>query len=114
MEAKLENTCNKHKKDLRFFESHDDCPTCQQVIDNAFKTTMIDKKKDKVVELDSALGQIEKEIKTTEMKLDNVNKTMVLIREKELLINRFETSITEIKKQREKIQNEIDSLSNEK
>jgi DNA repair exonuclease SbcCD ATPase subunit len=113
MEAKLENTCNKHKKDLRFFESHDDCPTCQQVIDNAFKTTMIDKKKDKVVELDSALGQIEKEIKTTEMKLDNVNKTMVLIREKELLINRFETSITEIKKQKEKIQNEIDSLSNE-
>ena len=113
MEAKLENTCIKHKKDLRFFESHDDCPTCQQVIDNAFKTTMIDKKKDKVVELDSALGQIEKEIKTTEMKLDNVNKTMVLIREKELLINRFETSITEIKKQKEKIQNEIDSLSNE-
>ena len=113
MEAKLENTCNKHKKDLRFFESHDDCPTCQQVIDNAFKTTMIDKKKDKVIELDSALGQIEKEIKTTEMKLDNVNKTMVLIREKELLINRFETSITEIKKQKEKIQNEIDSLSNE-
>ena len=26
MEAKLENTCNKHKKDLKFFESHDDCP----------------------------------------------------------------------------------------
>ena len=113
MEAKLENTCNKHKKDLRFFESHDDCPTCQQVIDNAFKTTMIDKKKDKVIELDSALGQIEKEIKTTEMKLDNVNKTMVLIREKELLINRYETSITEINKQKEKIQQEIDSLSNE-
>ena len=113
MEAKLENTCNKHKKDLRFFESHDDCPTCQQVIDNAFKTTMIDKKKDKVIELDSALGQIEKEIKTTEMKLDNVNKTMVLIREKELLINRYETSITEINKQKEKIQQEIDGLSNE-
>ena len=31
MEAKLENTCSKHKKDLSFFESHDDCPTCQQV-----------------------------------------------------------------------------------
>ena len=45
MEAKLENTCNKHKKDLRFFESHDDCPTCQQDIDAAFKSTMIDKKK---------------------------------------------------------------------
>ena len=38
MEAKLENTCNKHKKDLSFFETHDDCPTCQQAIDEAFKT----------------------------------------------------------------------------
>ena len=24
MEAKLENTCSKHKKDLSFFELHDD------------------------------------------------------------------------------------------
>ena len=30
MEAKLENTCSKHKKDLKFFETHNDCPTCQQ------------------------------------------------------------------------------------
>ena len=64
MEAKLENTCNKHKKDLKFFETYDDCPTCQQAIDAAFKATMIDKKKEKVAELDSALGQIDKEIKT--------------------------------------------------
>ena len=56
MEAKLENTCNKHKKDLKFFESHDDCPTCQQAIDKAFKETMIDKKKEKVVEIDVAYG----------------------------------------------------------
>ena len=35
MEAKLENTCSKHKKDLGFFQTHDDCPTCQQVIDDS-------------------------------------------------------------------------------
>ena len=114
MEAKLENTCNKHKKDLRFFESHDDCPTCQQAIDKAFKETMIDKKKGKVVELDVAMEQIEKEIKTTEMKLDTINKTMVTIREKELLINRYETSIAEIKKQQERLHKEIDELTDEK
>jgi DNA repair exonuclease SbcCD ATPase subunit len=49
MEAKLENTCSKHKKDLQFFESHNDCPTCQQTIYEAFKSTMIDKKKNNVV-----------------------------------------------------------------
>ena len=114
MEAKLENTCNKHKKDLKFFESHDDCPTCQQAIDKAFKSTMIDKKKSKVVELDVAMTQMEKEIKKTEDRLSKINETMVAIREKELLINRYETSIDEIKKLIVNKQNEIDELSDEK
>ena len=43
---------------------------------------MIDKKKEKVAELDSALGQIDTEIKTNQMRLDTINKTMVVIREK--------------------------------
>ena len=47
------------------------------------------------------------------MKLDNINKTMVLIREKELLINRYETSITEIESFKNKIQKEVDDLSTE-
>ena len=114
MEAKLENTCNKHKKDLKFFETYDDCPTCQQAIDAAFKATMIDKKKEKVTELDSALGQIDKEIKTNQMRLDTINKTMVVIREKELLINRYETSIDQIEIQKRKLENEVTLLTDEK
>ena len=113
MEAKLENTCNKHKKDLKFFESHDDCPTCQQAIDTAFKTTMINKKKEKVLELEVGLGQIDTEIKTNQMRLDTINKTMILIREKELLINRYETSIAEIQKQVYKLRVEISEIVDE-
>ena len=114
MEAKLENTCNKHKKDLKFFESHDDCPTCQQAIDKAFKETMIDKKKEKVVEIDVAMAQMEKEINKTETRLSKINEVMVAIREKELLINRYDTSISEIEKQKERIHKDILELSDEK
>jgi len=114
MEAKLENTCNKHKKDLSFFQTYNDCPTCQQAIDEAFKSTMISKKAEKVQELEIALGQIEKEIKTSDMKLTTINKTMVLIRERELLINRYETSIEEIKKQTIRLSQEITELQDEK
>ena len=113
VEAKLENTCSKHKKDLKFFETHDDCPTCQQAIDTAFKTTMINKKKEKVLELEVGLGQIDTEIKTNQMRLDNINKTMVVIREKELLINRYETSIAEIQKQVYKLRVEISEIVDE-
>ena len=114
MEAKLENTCSKHKKDLEFFETHNDCPTCQQAIDEAFKSTMIDKKKNKVIEIDSAMGQLVKEITTTEQRLHSINETMVVIREKELLINRYETSISEIKRYMINKQNEVDELEDDK
>ena len=113
MEAKIENTCIKHKKELKFFESHDDCPTCQQAIDEAFKKAMIAVKKGKVEEINSGMKQLDKEIKTVESRLVTINQIMILIREKELLINRYETSITEIQRQKERLQNEIDDLSDE-
>ena len=75
---------------------------------------MMSKKAEKIQELEIALGQIDKEIKTSEMKLDTINKTMVTIREKELLINRYETSIEEIKKQTTKLGQEIAPLNRRK
>jgi len=113
MEAKLENTCIKHKKELKFFQSHDDCPTCQQAIDEAFKKATIVVKQAKVVELELGMKQIDSAITTSQRKLDKINETVVVIREKELLINRFETSIIEIGKYKTKIQKEINDLSNE-
>ena len=114
MEAKLENTCIKHKKELKFFQSHDDCPTCQQSIDEAFKKATIVVKEAKVTELELGMEQIDNAITTSQKKLDKINQTVVAIREKELLINRYETSINEIKKYKSKIQKEIDDLSDEK
>jgi len=114
MEAKIENTCKKHKKDLKFFETHNDCPMCQQDIDKEYKKLMIQKKKNKVDEIDVGMKQLDKEIKTVEKRLEKINDTMVLIREKELLINRYETSINEITKYVDKIIAEIEELKNEK
>ena len=114
MEAKLENTCIKHKKELKFFQSHDDCPTCQQSIDEAFKKATIVVKEAKVVELELGMSQIDNAIRTSQKKLDKINDTVVAIREKDLLISRYETSISEIEKYKTRIQTEIDDLSDEK
>jgi len=114
MEAKLENTCIKHKKELRFFKEHNDCPTCQQLIDEAFKKATIAVKEAKVVELELGMKQIDNAIRTSQKKLDKINEFIVTIREKELLISRYETSIEEIEKYKNRIQKEIDELSDEK
>ena len=114
MEAKIENTCSKHRKDLKFFETHNDCPTCQQDIDTQFKQLMIEKKKNKIDEINAGMKQLDKEIKSVEDRLQRINDTAVVIREKELLINRYDTSIGEIEKQKDKLHKEIESLSDEK
>ena len=114
MEAKIENTCIKHKKELRFFKEHDDCPTCRQAIDEAFKKATIAVKESKVVELELGMKQLDNAIRTSQKKLDKINETLVVIREKELLIGRYETSISEIEKYKKRIQEEIDNLSDEK
>jgi DNA repair exonuclease SbcCD ATPase subunit len=60
------------------------------------------------------MSQLVKEITTTETRLTKINETMIAVREKELLINRYETSISEIKKYINSKQNEIDELSDDK
>ena len=72
------------------------------------------KKAEKIQELEGALGQIEKDITSTETRLSKINEIMVIIREKELLINRYETSISEIKKYMVNKEHEIDELSDDK
>ena len=60
------------------------------------------------------MSQLVKEIADTEQRLHSINETMVIIREKELLINRYETSISEIKKYMVNKEHEIDELSDDK
>ena len=60
------------------------------------------------------MGQLVKEITTTETRLSKINDIMITIREKELLINRYQTSIAEINKYMDNIQSEIDELSDDK
>jgi len=60
------------------------------------------------------MSQIDNAIRTSQKKLDKINDTVVAIREKDLLISRYETSISEIEKYKTRIQTEIDDLSDEK
>ena len=37
LESQIESNLSKFKRDISFFQSHDDCPTCRQAIDTSFK-----------------------------------------------------------------------------
>lgn len=50
------------EKDIVFFSSHDDCPVCQQGIDHIFKSSAIEDKKKKSVEIEVALKEMQSKV----------------------------------------------------
>ncbi len=52
LETKIEHNLETHKKDVTFFETNDNCPTCTQPINERFKQTKIYEGKKKISELE--------------------------------------------------------------
>ena len=114
LEAKLESNCNKHKTMLKFFEDNDECPTCKQTIDETFKSNEIEEKKKKIDEIETGMSQMAKDIVKIEARMKTINDTAVAIREKEMLIERYKTSIENVDRYIRSVRNEVDDLRDEK
>jgi DNA repair exonuclease SbcCD ATPase subunit len=114
LEAKLESNCNKHKTMLKFFEDNDECPTCKQTIDEAFKTEQIENRKEKLGEIQKGMSEMSSSIEKIEARMKTIQDTVIAIREKEMLIERYKTSIESIDKYIKTISGDIDSLRDEK
>jgi len=114
LEAKLESNCNKHKTMLKFFEDNDECPTCKQTIDETFKNNEIEEKKKKIDEIETGMSQMAKDIVKIEARMKTINDTAVAIREKEMLIERYKTSIENVDRYIRSVRSEVDDLRDEK
>jgi len=114
LEAKLESNCNKHKTMLKFFEDNDECPTCKQTIDETFKNNEIEEKKKKIDEIETGMSQMAKDIVKIESRMKTINDTAVAIREKEMLIERYKTSIENVDRYIRSVRSEVDDLRDEK
>ena len=114
LEAKLETNCSKHKSILKFFEENDDCPTCKQTIDETFKSNEIQEKKNKIDEIETGMAQMANDIQKIEARMKTINDTAVAIREKEMLIERYKTSIENVDRYIRTVRNEVDDLRDEK
>ena len=62
----LKDKHNRGSTLINFFENNDDCPTCQQHIDEDFKTKSIDEKSKEVAELSEGLIKLSEEMKKVE------------------------------------------------
>ena len=107
----LKDKHNRGSTLINFFENNDDCPTCQQHIDEDFKTKSIDEKSKEVAELSEGLIKLSEEMKKVETKIKEHKKTAKDIRDNDIAIAKLTSGITQLEKFNTKLQTEIEALS---
>ncbi len=93
-------------KEAEFFENHDNCPTCTQVIDNRLRCETVDKKKSEVDQIVIGKEQLETKLSEELLKLKEANKIVIAISDAmkpsvplSVQINHWADQITSIKEE---------------
>jgi DNA repair exonuclease SbcCD ATPase subunit len=114
LESQIESNLSKFQKDISFFQSHDDCPTCRQAIANSFKEEELKSLSDKVTECEHGLSELEKKLLAEQNKLNEITEKQKLINQKQVEIATANTTINETNKLIARLRKLIDELKNSK
>ena len=110
LDATLKEKRSATKKYVDFFEANDDCPVCEQHIDETFKENMITTKKSEYEKFDKGINELKDELKRQEDVLAAVNDYIRQIRENDAEIGKIEYSVKELKNFNVNLQSEIEEL----
>ena len=72
LKSTIENNRDKLRKEVQFFNHYDNCPTCQQEIDDEFKKDTVEKKSCKITENEEGLKKLEAEYNKTLKRIDEI------------------------------------------
>ena len=114
LEAKVETNIKKNKKDMEFYEQNDNCPTCQQHIEETFRQTQVSERKSKVETQQKGLKEIESEIFKLNERLVEIEKITKHITAHNNEIVKHNSTISAVNKYIIKLNKEITELSTRK
>ena len=114
LETQIENNISKYKKDIDFFKSHDDCPTCRQAIALQFKEEQIENLDTRYKDSKQALEQLAQKLNEEQERLNVIIETQSLIQSFNVKIATNNTSINETNKYITKLQKKIEELKSSK
>ena len=105
----------KHRAQHRligFFEKNEDCPTCQQQIDEEFKNGMVSQKKTEADKIENGLDELKEELSKTDSRLKVISDIAKKVRENEVQIAKDKSSLDQLEKFNSTLTVEIAQLSN--
>ena len=111
LRATLAEKHKSHSSMLDFFNDNEDCPTCQQHIDEAFKEEMMVKQKQEVEKYQSGMDKMKSELLSTKERLKEIKEIADKFRDNQLSIMSLNTSIIELEKFNHKLKDEIKSFN---
>lgn len=112
LEKSLETKKKALSKEILFFTEKDNCPTCKQEIDTAFKLSTIDAKIKKQDEVVSALTELEAKITDIESLLEELSKVNETISTINRQISNYNSDIHSWNRSIDTLKEEIKSIEN--
>ncbi len=99
---------NSNSKMVKFFQENDDCPTCEQPLNNADE--MIKVKQAEVDKFTNALDELKEAINKTEIRQKEISAIVDKIRENEVTVAKENSSIVQLEKFNSTLLSEIAQL----
>ena len=99
-----------HSSTINFFETNEDCPTCQQHISELFKTDIIETKVKETDKISKGLSELKDELEKYKERQKEIVNIADDIREHEVQIAKDNESILQLEKFNSTLQSEIDQL----
>ena len=99
-----------HTSMINFFENNEDCPTCEQHIDELFKSDMISKKKKDANKVQTGMKELKIELDKVLDRKKEISKITTNIRENQVNIAKIDSSILELEKFNTQLETEINQL----
>ena len=107
----ISSNIRKMKKDVKFFEDNDDCPTCGQKLDENHTEHIVEEKTSKLKESVDGLEKLEIEMEGVNKSIKNISEILGQANEKELDIQKNRHTIDGIEKYIQKMDEEIQYLN---
>lgn len=114
LESKIETNIKKNEKDIAFYEEHDNCPTCKQIIDGEFKSEQVTERKSKVTTQRQGLTEISSEITKSNQRIEEIHLINKHISSHNNEIVKHNSTISAVYTFVSRLQKEVETLSDSK
>ena len=112
IESKFEDSIKKLKREIKFYDDNDNCPTCQQAITTEHKAKHVEEKNKKVSEITEAANKLNDEMLKVNERIANISGVIKHINAHQAEIVKLNAQFSSITAYNTKVLQEIEILKN--